>query len=407
MTLLWCGILVRLAGLYNPAMPPAVRVWILAAVVAGLGAAALAAQDAPAIEAFIQRLRTTEDVAWLESIAASEAALRREWRTTVHRVSWNKRHRTDAYARLGALGTPESLAALRRVEATLKGTSLLPGHIDPDATWTTPTPGMGDVVLRPQTSAIVGQRSYGVLVLETYGPFAPYLLWQEPGAPAQWSRPFLAGPGSANSWSFEPALARSSGGLTIAFHIPPNVASSAAPPRSIPVDVNEVLRDSDGDGWTDREERHLGLDPASADSDRDGIADNADVTPRHAPAPTEAADEDAQILRRAVFAMYGLTGSRWAIFVKPGVRPVQLSGHAGPVLYGVDLPTRDTPRTGTPPAIRGGAQASWRVSARTAADATVEFTDWAGIAFQSTSLVTLKKIGDEWIVVGWKIAGLR
>ena len=166
--------------------------------------------------------------------------MRREWRTTVHRVAWNKRHRTDAYVRLGVIGTPESLAAIRRVEATLAATGLLSGPLEPDATWTTPTPGVGDLTLRPQTSAIVGQRSYGVLILETYGPFAPYLFWQEPGAGARWSRPMLAGPASPNAWSFEPALARAAKGLMVAFHIPPNVASSAGPPRSIPVDVDEV-----------------------------------------------------------------------------------------------------------------------------------------------------------------------
>ena len=379
----------------------------MAAIVAALGVAVLAAQDAPAIEAFIERLRTTGDVAWLESIASSEAALRREWRATVHRNAWNKRHRTDAYARLGAIGTPESLAALRRVEDTLKGTTLLSDPIEPDATWTTPTPGMGDLVLRPQTSAIIGQRSYGVLILETYGPYAPYLFWQEPGAGARWSRPILAGPPSPNSWSFEPALARSANGLSVAFHIPPHVASSAGPPRSIPVDVNEVLRDTDRDGWTDREERQLGLDPASADSDRDGVPDAADVTPLYAPPPGEAADEDAQILRRAFFAMYALTGSRFAIYVRPGTRPVQLSGHSGPVLFGVDLPTRDSGRTQPPPPIRGGAQSSWRVSGRTAASVRVEFTDWVGIAFRSTSLVVLKKIGADWIVVECRLLGMR
>jgi hypothetical protein len=386
-------------------MLPAVRLRILAAIVGALGASAPAAQDATAVEAFAERLRTTDDVAWLESIAASEAVLRREWRATVHRISWNKRHRTDAYVRLGVIGTPDSLAAIRRVEETLKGASLLSGPLEPDAIWTTPTPGAGDSVLRPQTSAIVGQRSYGVLILETYGPFAPYLLWQEPDK--KWSRPILASAPAPNSWSFEPALARAGTGLAIAFHIPPNVASSAAPPRSIPVDVAEVLRDSDGDGWTDREERHLGLDPASADSDRDGLTDTLDVTPRYAPPPGETADEEAQILRRAVFAMYALTGSRWAIFVKPGTRPIQLVGHSGPVLYGVDLPTRDTPRTGTPPPIRGGAQAAWRVSARSPTEATVEFTDWAGIAFRSSSHVTLKKIGIEWVVVAGRTDGLR
>jgi hypothetical protein len=394
----------------RPAAGPALTALVLACAATSAEpsrGAVPGAQDAPAVEAFYERLRTTTDVAWLESIAASEAVLRREWRTTVHRVSWNKRHRTDAYVRLGVIGSAESVAAIRRVEAALHGQTLLSDPLEPDTTWTTPTPGAGDRILRPQTSAILGQRSYGVLVLEMYGPFAPYLLWQDAGAGARWSRPILAAGPTPNSWSFEPALARAGMGLTIAFHIPGDRASSAAPPRSIPVDVAEVLRDSDADGWTDGEERHLGLNPASADTDRDGVADGVDVTPLHAPPRTEAADEDAQILRRATFAMYGLTGSRWAIFVKPGTRPIQLFGHLGPVFYGVDLPTRDTPRTGTPSPIRGGAQAAWHVSARSPTDATVEFTDWAGIAFRSTSQVTLKKIAGEWIVVGWRIHGLR
>ena len=105
--------------------------------------------------------------------------------------------------------------------------------------------------------------------------------------------------------------------------------------------------------------------------------------------------------------MYALTGSRWAIFVKPGTRPVQLSGHSGPVLFGIDLPTRDSGRTQPPPPIRGGAQSTWRVTARTATDATVEFTDWVGLAFRSNSLVTLKKLGTEWIVVECRILGMR
>ena len=55
------------------------------------------------MEAFRQQLRTTTDTAWLEHIASSEDFLQKEWRKTVFRVQWNKRHRTEAYARLGEL----------------------------------------------------------------------------------------------------------------------------------------------------------------------------------------------------------------------------------------------------------------------------------------------------------------
>ena len=362
------------------------------------------AQDARAIDEFRQRLQTSNDLAWLEQIAASEEFLRAEWRKTVARAAWDKRLRTDAYVRLGVIGSADSVSAIQRVETAIRGQRLLSDAIAPGTTWIHPTPGVGDLILQPQTSAIIGTRSYAVVQLESYGPYATYVMWQDAAEAPRWSRPRLAGVPVPRSWSFDPALARGSRGLMIAFHARGNVPA-ITPPPSRQLDIAEVERDSDGDGWTDIEERQLGMNPKQTDSDRDGLGDDVDVSPLYAAPANEASDEDAAIVRRAVLATHGLTGSRWAIFVRAGTRPVQLHGHLGPVLFGVDLPSRDDRRS--PPEIRGGAQTSWKVSERTATDATVDFTDWAGISFRSDSRVTLRKIAGQWVVVGAKIVGLR
>ena len=191
----------------------------------------------------------------------------------------------------------------------------------------------------------------------------------------------------------------------IAFHPRNTIPPNATPPPSRPIDVGEVGRDSDGDGWTDIEERQLGMNAKDVDSDHDGVNDDVDVCPLYAPTPGEADDANAAIVRRAVLVTHGLTGSRWAIFVKRGTRPLQLSGHLGPVLFGVDLPTRDDTRN--PPDIRGGAQTTWRVSSQTTTEATVDFTDWAGISFKSDSRVRLKKTLGQWVVVEMQMVGMR
>jgi hypothetical protein len=140
------------------------------------------------------------------------------------------------------------------------------------------------------------------------------------------------------------------------------------------------------------------MDPARADSDGDGLPDDRDATPRHAPSADESTDEDAAVLRRAFFAVYGLTGSRSSIFVRPELRPIQLYGLAGPVFFGVDLPARTgCGRAGCPPT--RGAEVTWRFMQRSATDVTLEFTTWQGFSFWSRTRTRLRKIGREWIVV--------
>lgn len=357
----------------------------------------LRGQDALAIDAFVDRLRTSTDVAWLEQIAASAEFLQSEWRRTVVRAAPARHFRADAYVRLGVLATADSLAAIARVEAALAGQRLFADGLDANQAWPGPFVGYADRPVQPAASAIVGQRSYAAVLLETYGPFAVHVLWQDPGAGSRWTRPYLAARPSPLAWSFEPALSPRAGAFVARFTPLRTVPATATPPPSVRIDLARISDDGDGDGWTDFEERHLGLDPTRADTDGDGRRDDVDVSPLYAERPGADRDDEAAILRRALFAHYGLTGSRWAIFVRPGSRALQLEGHAGPVIFGVDLPTRD--RVPTPPAIRGGAQASWRVTRPAPDRAEVVFTDSAGAAFHSTSRVIVHRVLGDWVVV--------
>jgi hypothetical protein len=372
----------------------AARVVLAAGTVVWLSAAS---QDPPAIEAFLDRLRTTDDVVWLEQVARSEDFLRDEWRKTVRRAAWDKRYRQDAYIRLGALATAESVAAIARVQSSASAGRLLPDGIESGTIWHAPMAGYAGPPLQPTASAIIGDRSYAVLLLEAFGPFAAYVLWQDPGDGRRWSRPRLAGLPSPLSWSFEPALTQDARGLLATFTPLRSVPSTASPPRAVRIHLADLTSDNDGDGWTDFEERHLGLNPANADTDGDGRRDDVDAAPRYAPAVGADQDEDANILRQAIFAAYALSGSRWALFVRTGSRPLQLAGFPGPVIFGVDLPTREDVRN--PPAIRGGAQAAWKIAQRSATEAVVDFIDWAGTTFRTTSRMKLRKLHDTWVVV--------
>jgi hypothetical protein len=83
--------------------------------------------------------------------------------------------------------------------------------------------------------------------------------------------------------------------LVFTFTPSPPKREPAAPPASPQqweVSIDDVERDSDGDGWTDHEEARLGLDAHDADSDGDDLPDGRDPAPRIArprPAPAMSA----------------------------------------------------------------------------------------------------------------------
>ena len=73
------------------------------------------AQARPTAADLTARIAIETDVRWLED-AVSSSAVTAELPRSV-RIITAKAVRTLAYARLGELGTPESLAAIRRIEA--------------------------------------------------------------------------------------------------------------------------------------------------------------------------------------------------------------------------------------------------------------------------------------------------
>ena len=390
----------------------ATRVLVVAVLLTGVATGAQRPAPSTLIAEFRDRIETAGEVPWLERLASSHEFLLAEWQKAgISAAALNRVYRSLAYVRLGLIGTPESRAAIGRVEAALRGRSVLSEPIEAGARWMTPTPGMSDAVLTPRSTRVLGPRRYAVVVLQAYGPFAPFLMWQDVESPGRWSRPRLAGAPARGAWLFEPALSEGPLGLRVTYEPRPGDTSGIEPPPSVDIDVADVERDSDNDGWTDLEERQLGLDPRHADSDRDGQRDDVDAAPLFGRAPAVSDDEETQIVRRAVLVTFGLTGSRWAVFVRPGVLPLQVEGLSGPMLFGVDLPTRDglllrDPRSLDTAPLRGGAQTTWTV-ARAGDRATVNFTHWSGSSFQSMSRVQLGRVDREWVVVASQLVGSR
>ena len=101
--------------------------------------------------------------------------------------------------------------------------------------------------------------------------------------------------------------------------------------RTIQIALDDVERDSDGDGWTDLEEARIGTNPHATDSDDDGIPDGQTCARLYTAPP--GADEAAMILQSAIFAAFAMTGSRQLLYVTPQVQRVHLSGYGGPVIF--------------------------------------------------------------------------
>ena len=135
--------------------------------------------------------------------------------------------------------------------------------------------------------------------------------------------------------------------------------------------LDDIERDSDGDGWTDIEEGRIGTNPHAPDSDGDGVPDGRDVCPLWPLPAATASDDNETILQRAVFAAFALTGSRQMLYVTPSTPRVHVRGYGGPIIFDRPLPSRGS---------SGGVYVSWRIRERSATDAVVEVTDWEGPA---------------------------
>jgi len=344
------------------------------------------------------------DIAWLERIAGSLAeAQKLKPRGGLARNA--KDLRTAAYARLGALGTKESLAAVRRVETKAKGGTLTPDTVSIDR-WTHPSWHFGDMRVRPlaQTQAPNG-KTYAVIRSALLGGLDLFLISSEtPEDKRSWSRPRLI-PGKRYRSIRKPSLrVRDKDVLVFSFvqekpaprrimegTPQPGKQASSLGPQELEIAISAVDRDQDGDGWTDVEEQRLGLNPGREDTDGDGISDGMDPCPNFAPPAAHETSEEIQILQKALFATFGLSDSRYVLIVGPKSVKAQVWGYPGPIIY-LDNPDNWRKEHGY-----GAVFVDWKVSLE-GDEARVSIGDYEGPEAAGSQLVRLKKIGGTWVV---------
>lgn len=372
------------------------RVWLL------LSAAALATVAPPQRGSLFDHIRTSSDVAWLESLAGDAEAARQ---ATPPQFLW-KSTKEQAYIRLGAIGSVDAIAAARRIETAARDWPLVP----PTVTLVDeihPASHFGDRHPMPfATVAGPGGSTYALFALDALGGRDVFLAVRPPGS-ASWARPLLV-PNRTDLGLTEPALTwMDSGHLRLDFRVPTDPRQAILrvwnrPPSTLDgtrqhwdISVSAVRHDADGDGWTDIEEARLGLRPDDRDSDSDGIPDGEDVCPNYAATPTESADPEVAILQKVFFAAYGIHESPFVLLVNGRSRPIQLWGSRGPVLFGVDR-SEWIQRFGA-----GPPELSWKVTQLDgrAGTAIVTFSDFEGAMAAGGYTATLRRIDGDWFVV--------
>ena len=327
-------------------------------------------------------VRQSTDVKWLERIASSAAFAQEVQRSSP--IGMAKLLRGAAYARLGEIGTAESLAAVERIEQSMADTPLTPSTVALDV-WPSVGWHMSDVEQTPIATATGPDgTTYAVVIASLLGGSDFFLLSaRTPQNPQSWSRPKLLGP---------PPRRDGRAAASLTFRGPATLLLRAFGVE-MQFALEEIERDSDGDGWTDLEEGRIGTNPHAADSDGDGIPDGRDVCPLYAAPGARAADDSATILQKAVFAAFALTGSRQMLYVTPSTPPVHFSGYGGPIVF-----DRAIPRDGS----SGGVYVSWRIRDHNDTDAVVELTDWEGVLAAGGQNVFLKRVLGKWTVVAVK-----
>lgn len=355
------------------------------------------------------------NVTWLESIAQSLTNAQ----TLGPRGGLGgsaKDLRTAAYARLGALATVESLAAVERIERQARGQSIVPRTV-PLGVWAHPSWHFADSKIAPLAQARTPEgRTYGIVVSFLLGAMEPFLIsTAAPEDPTSWSRPLLV-PGQGQIFmNLREARLTSESDELLKFD---NIQETSRVPKRadgtpdfakveiqrtnqhLEIQLAEVLRDTDQDGWTNLEEERLGLDPNKSDTDGDGLADGMDPCPNYAPAKGDETNEDVLILQKAVFAAFGLSGSRQLLLVGPNSPKVQIWGYAGPIIFQKDTGAAWREKYGA-----GGLFVTWEVT-RTGDEARVRLSDYVGPTGGGSQFIQLKRIQGKWIVVGRQFGGV-
>jgi len=348
------------------------------------------------------RINSATDVAWLERIVSSPAA------AAELQPGSGKGLRSAAYVRLGTLATPESLAAIKRIEEEASKIYPAPAQSTP-GDFIHPGWHFGDSELQPLAQVTDANGvTYAIIESWLLGDLDLFLISSTtPNDAGSWSRPRLipnkvyrgikelkltvAGPGELLfSFVQEPPPGRA---LMEGTH-DPGPAAPAMGQQQLPLSIKEIEKDSDSDGWTDVEEKRLGINPNKQDSDGDGIPDGRDVCPNFALSDEDKNDEEIKIFQKAVFVTFGLSGSRHLLLVDPKVKRVHVRGYAGPVIYGQDVKSWSKEHQ------YGAVYVSWRIRKRPSdSEVVVEITDYEGPLAAGGQDIRLRKFNGEWIVV--------
>jgi hypothetical protein len=327
----------------------------------------------------------SNDLSWLERLCMDVPFAEREYADRGRYTAGVKGIRSAAYVRLGQIGTPDSLAAIARIEAAHRGQTTLPRAAVPDAWLFHPAPHMSDMRWRIASRVRLSQGvEVGAFIFDFYGPPA---LFVATAANERWSRPRLVLPNAQRFVEVkltEIGRDRVRADFTAASRAGQNLTLVPLVPDAIEFSLSDIEKDSDADGWTDVEENWLEMNWRAADTDRDGSPDGSDSTPIFEKPQAPVNPTETVILRRALFAMFGLTGAPHALFVRDGSPRLQLDNLPGPVFY------RDP---------HSGVRVSWKILSRSDAEARVEITDYEGPLAASGNEVVLRRIGDEWCVV--------
>ena len=364
----------------------------------------------PAVQVPSETVASSTDVRRLEAIAGSWDEAAKLGTYGMNRAA--KDVRTTAYARLGELGTPESLEAIRRIEQNAQ-TAWRKRTVRLDA-WTHPSWHFSDFDDRQKIATFnVGGGLAYTIVRDSglLGDDDSFLLTGYSTQSLEWQGPWLIPKPDTQDCRTINLVFSESRGILIAFTKaqeamlkPMNPVVSGCFPKinlegiTTWVSVKEILQDSDGDHLTDLEEERLGLDPNNIDTDADGLPDGSDICPDYTPGLDDARDENRRILQRAIFATFGLSGSQDLILVDPSSTRLQVWGYAGPIIYKADRKNWIQHHS-------GGLWVSWRVVSKHDDEAEVDIGDYLGPLAAGGQSVSLRRISGDWYVVkrttGW------
>jgi hypothetical protein len=350
------------------------------------------------------KISNATDVQWLERIVSSPAAAE-ELRPV--RGS-TKGFRLAAYVRLGVLGTPESIAAIERIETEARKIRVAPAQ-STAGDFTHAAVHFGDSPLRPLAQVTnANGLTYAIIVSALMGDLDLFLIsTRTPKDASSWSRPLLI-PNKVYRGVKEPQLTlEGAGELLFSFvqepppgrHImegtgDPGPTAPAMGRQQWKLSIKQIETDSDADGWTDVEEQRLGIDPNNKDSDGDGIEDGQDVCPNFSLSFEDKNDDEFRIVKRAFFATFGLGGSRQLLLIDSRMKRVHMWGYAGPVIYGQDLKRWSDNHQ------FGFVFVSWQIhKLRNENEIAVGITDYEGALAASGHEVKLRKINGEWFVI--------